>query len=275
MPAAKRINPERAMKYVREIVGVGARSLGSPGHKKVQTYIKTKLAGDHVEDDPFPVDSPLGKFEGKNIIAKYPGNKDGVVVVASHYDTNYGLKDYVGANDGGSTTGLLLELANQLRGAHREGYSVWLVWFDAEEAVKQWSDTDKLYGSRHLANKWQQDGTLGKIKALILLDMIGDADLSVDDDANSTAWLKQVIHQAASQYGYQSYFFNRQIGGVDDDHVPFAQKGVPAIDLIDFDYGYNDVYHHTPQDTLDKLSPKSLQVIGDTVLQALPLIDSR
>jgi glutaminyl-peptide cyclotransferase len=274
-PPAPRVNPQRAMQYVKDVVNIGARSLGSPGHAKVQSYIKAKLKSDHVEEDGFTAQTPAGAFEARNIIAKYPGTKDGVIVIASHYDTNYPLKNYVGANDGGSTTGLLLELANHLRGAKREGYSVWLVWFDAEEAVKQWSPTDSLYGSRHLADKWQQDGTLPKIKAFILLDMIGDADLAVDDDANSTPWVKDLIHQAASLYGYQSHFFQRQIGGVDDDHVPFVRKGVPAVDLIDFEYGYNNVYHHTPQDTLDKLSPNSLQIIGDTVLEAIRLLNAR
>jgi hypothetical protein len=271
---APRINPERAMKYVREIVGIGPRPLGSPGHTKVENYIKSKLKGDQVEDDRFSAQTPAGQFEGRNIIAKYPGTKDGVIVIASHYDTNYGLKNYVGANDGGSTSGLLLELANHLRGTKREGYSVWLVWFDAEEAVKQWSATDSLYGSRHLADKWQKDGTLAKIKAFVLLDMIGDADLSTEDEQASTPWLKELIRQAAGQYGYQSFFFQRE-SSIEDDHLPFVKKGVPAVDLIDLDYGYNNVYHHTPQDTLDKLSPKSLQIVGDTVLQAVSMLDAR
>lgn len=272
---APKVDSIRAMRYVREVVNIGPRSLGSPGHKKVQDYIKSKLHGDQVEDDVFTANTPVGTFEGRNIIVKYPGKKDGIIIIASHYDTNYGIKNYVGANDGGSTTGLLLELANHLRQqAQREGYTVWLVWFDAEEAVKEWSETDSLYGSRHLSEKLQKDGTLKKIKALILLDMIGDADLSVEEDMNSTLWLRQLIYQAASRYGYQSYFFQRQ-GGIADDHIPFVEKGVPAVDLIDFEYGYANVYHHTPQDTLDKLSPRSLQIVGDTVLESIRLLDEK
>lgn len=271
---APKIDSQRAWGYVRDVVNIGPRSLGSPGHKKVQQYIKSKLKGDQVEEDVFTANTPLGPFEARNIIAKFPSKKDGIIVIASHYDTNYGLKDYVGANDGGSTTGLLLELANHIRAAQRQGYSVWLVWFDAEEAVKQWSETDSLYGSRHLSEKWQKDGTLPKIKAFILLDMIGDADLSIDEDLNSTEWLRRLIFQAASRYGNQSYFFQRQ-GGIDDDHIPFVQKGVPAVDLIDFEYGYANVYHHSPQDTLDKLSPRSLQIVGDAVLEAIRLLNER
>jgi glutaminyl-peptide cyclotransferase len=272
---APKVDSRRAMQYVREVVNIGPRSLGSPGHKKVQDYIKSKLQGDQVEDDVFTANTPAGPFEGRNIIAKYPGRKDGIIVIASHYDTNHGIKNYVGANDGGSTTGLLLELANHIRQeGHRDGYTVWLVWFDAEEAVKEWSETDSLYGSRHLSDKLQKDGTLKKIKAFILLDMIGDADLSVEEDMNSTLWLRQVIYQAASRYGNQSYFFQRQ-GGIVDDHIPFVQKGVPAVDLIDLEYGYANVYWHTPQDTLDKLSPHSLQIVGDTVLESIRLLDQR
>ncbi len=271
---APKIDSQRAMRYVTEVVKIGPRSLGSPGHKKVQQYINSKLKGDQVEEDVFTANTPVGQFEGRNIIAKFPGKKDGIIVIAGHYDTNYGLKDYVGANDGGSSTGLLLELAHHVRAAQREGYSVWLVWLDAEEALKQWTDTDSTYGSRHLSEKWQKDGTLPKIKALILLDMIGDADLSIEEDLNSTEWLRRLIFQAASRYGYQSYFFQRQ-GGISDDHIPFIQKGVPAIDLIDFDYGYANVYWHTPQDTLDKLSPHSLQIVGDTVLESIRLLNEK
>ncbi len=272
---APKVDSKRAMQYVREAVDIGPRSLGSPGHKKVQDYIKSKLQGDQVEDDVFTANTPVGPFEGRNIIAKYPGKKDGIIIIASHYDTKQGIKNFVGANDGGSTTGLLLELANHIRQqGQRDGYTVWLVWFDGEEAVKEWTETDSLYGSRHLSEKLQKDGTLKKIKAFVLLDMIGDADLSVEEDMNSTLWLRQVIYQAASRYGNQSYFFQRQ-GGIVDDHIPFVEKGVPAVDLIDLEYGYANVYWHTPQDTLDKLSPRSLQIVGDTVLEAIRILDHR
>jgi glutaminyl-peptide cyclotransferase len=181
---------------------------------------------------------------------------------------------YVGANDGGSSTAILLELANQLRGEKRDGYSVWLFFTDGEEAVKEWSDTDSLYGSRHLAEKWQKDGTLKNIKAFLLADMIGDADLNVDRDASSTRWLEDMVLQAATELGYQSHFFARTIA-VEDDHLPFVHLGVPSADLIDLDYGYGNVFHHTPQDTLDKLSPKSIEIVGKVILQTIQLLDKK
>jgi len=272
--AVRRVNPTRAMQYVREVVQIGSRPVGSAGHKKTEAYIRSKLRGDQVEEDVFTADTPGGKFEMRNIIAKYPGTRDGVIVIASHYDTNLPLKNYVGANDGGSSTGLLLELANHFRGKKREGYAVWLLWTDGEEALQKWSATDSLYGSRHLADKWQQDGTLKKIRAFVLLDMIGDADLNVDRDMNSTPWLEDLVGQAAAHLGYQSHFFARVIQ-IDDDHLPFARMQVPVADLIDFTYGYNNVFHHTSEDTLDKLSPTSLEIVGNTVLETVRLLDAR
>ena len=161
-----------------------------------------------------------------------------------------------------------------MRGKTRDGYGVWLVWTDAEEAVKSWSDTDSLYGTRHLAEKWEKDGTLKKIKALMVMDMIGDADLDIQRDLNSTPWLLDLIYAAAQREGYQSHFYALQ-GPMEDDHLPFVKRGVPSADVIDLDYGYNNVFHHTPQDTMDKLSPKSLEIVGNTILETVRMLDQR
>jgi len=272
---AAQINPTRAFQYVREYVSIGSRPPGSAGHLKAEQFIQSKLKGDDVEVDSFTATTPVGKFPIHNIIVKFPGKKDGIIVIAGHYETNYPLpKEYVGANDGGSTTGLLLELANQFRGKPRDGYSVWLLWTDGEEAFVKWSDKDSLYGTRHLAQKWQQDGTAKKIKAFILLDMIGDADLDIQRDTNSTPWLSDLVYQAATSLGYQSHFFQQSFP-IEDDHMPFAKIGVPVVDIIDLDYGYANAYHHTTQDTLDKLSPQSLAITGDVVLETIRLLNSR
>jgi Zn-dependent M28 family amino/carboxypeptidase len=275
---------DRAMQYVKDIVKFGPRPVGSANHKKVEEYIASHLKGDQVEDDTFTAGTPEGKFPVHNIIAKYPGTKDGIIVVASHYDTNYPLRktSYVGANDGGSSSALLLELANQLRGKPRDGYSVWLVWDDAEEAMKPDGsgalprempfEDDSLYGITHVAEKWQGDGTLKQIKAFLLADMIGDADLNIDRDLNSTPWLENVVGEAAKRLGYQSHFFART-NEVGDDHVPFMKRGVPSADLIDFMYGYDNVFWHTTQDTIDKLSPKSLQIVGSVMLETIRILD--
>jgi glutaminyl-peptide cyclotransferase len=269
----------RAMQYVKEIVAFGPRPIGSANHKKVEDYLLAHLKSDEVENDTFTTDTSEGKFPVHNIVAKFPGTKDGIIVIASHYDTNYPFRNtsYVGANDGGSSSALLLEFANQLRGKKREGYSIWLVWDDAEEAIKPDTEVpfldDSLYGIRHLAEKWEADGTLKKIKAFLLADMIGDADLNIERDANSTPWLEDVVYEAATRLGYQSHFFTHTVGGMEDDHIPFVKRGVPSADIIDFDYGYNNVFWHTTQDTVDKLSPKSLEIVGDTMLETAALLN--
>ncbi len=265
---------DRAMQYVKDIVKFGPRPIGSANHKKVEDYIAAHFKGDNVADDTFIADTPEGKFPVHNIIAKFPGTKDGIIVIASHYDTNYPLRNtsFIGANDGAATSALLLEFANQLRGKPLAGYSVWLLFTDAEEAVKSWSDEDSLYGTKHLAVKWQSDGTAKKIKAFLLADMIGDADLDIDRDKNSTPWVESVVYEAAKRLGYQSHFFARD-NALLDDHLPFMKIGVPCADIIDINYGYNGVFHHTTQDTVDKLSTKSLDISGTVILEAARILD--
>jgi len=268
-------NSARAFEYIKEIVAFGPRPIGSENHKKVENYVLSHLKDDNVEQDAFSITPSQGTFPVRNIIAKFPGTRDGIIVIASHYDTNWPLRDtpYVGANDGASSSALLLEIANQLRGKKRDGYSIWLLWDDAEESMRlPWYDPESLYGVRHLAQKWQDDGTLKKIKAFILEDMIGDADLNIDHDTNSTPWLEDLVYQAATRLGYQSHFFERTLA-IEDDHQPFLDRGVPCVDLIDLDYGYNNVFWHSPQDTVDKLSPKSLEISGTVTLETVHMLD--
>jgi glutaminyl-peptide cyclotransferase len=273
----------RALQYAREIISFGPRYNGSEALTKVQAYLRKQFAKDDLTEDTFVVDTPAGPQALHNFIVKFPGKKDGIIVLASHYETNYWLKDttFVGANDGAATTGLLVEIANRLRaaGKPRDGYSVWIVFFDGEEAVKSWSHSDSLYGSRHAAAKWTNDGTLKKIKALLLADMIGDKDLDILRETSAPSWLADLVKQAATHEGDQSHFFRNE-GAMEDDHLPFIQRGVPAIDLIDDDYGPHDTahpdgYHHTPEDTLDKISAKSLTIDGDVFLESIRLLDQR
>ncbi len=275
-PPLPHFDGERALDYTRDFVATGPRWLGSNGHAKAQAFLERQFAKDELVKDGFTASTPAGQFAMTNYIVKFPGTKDGVILLGSHYDTNYPLKDtgYVGANDGGSSTGLLIELANSLRGKKLDGYSVWLVFFDGEEAVKGWTDTDSAYGSRHLAAKWQANGTLKHIKAFLLADMIGDRDLNVDRDMNSTQWLVDLVGQSAAKYGNQSYFFERR-NQVGDDHTPFMERGVPCADVIDFNYGYQNAFWHTSEDTMDKLSAKSLMIVGEAFLETIQLVNQR
>jgi glutaminyl-peptide cyclotransferase len=279
---ALHIDSARAWQYVKEIVAIGPRWDGSQGQQRVGEYIHAKLKNDLVEEDSFVAETPAGKIPMRNIIAKFPGTKDGVIVLGSHIDTNYPLRNtsFVGANDGASTTALLLAIGDQLRGKKLEGPSVWLAFLDGEESIPSatpgdlnWVSDQALYGSRHLAAKWQQDGTAPKIKAFMLADMIGDKDLDIQRDSGSAAWLEDLILQAAKSLGYQSYFFADTLNGLEDDHVPFAGVGIPVADIIDIHYGYKNAYHHTTEDTLDKLSPKSLQIAGDVILEVIRLLN--
>ena len=269
-------NGAEALEYTRQFVAIGPRWIGSPGHVKAEAFIRKQFQHDQLEEDTFTTNTPAGAMTMHNYIVKFPGKKDGVIVLATHYETNYPLRNinFVGANDGGATTGLLMELANHFRGHTLDGYSVWLVFFDGEEAVKDWSASDSLYGSKHLAAKWQADGTLKRVKAFLLADMIGDKDLDIYRDRNSTPWLLDLVQKAATHFGYQSYFFAQE-NQIEDDHLPFVQRGVPVADIIDLDYGYENAYHHTAQDTMDKLSAKSLTISGDVFLETIALLDQR
>lgn len=278
---AQHFNGGRAYEYARDFAAIGPRWPTSPGHAKAEAFLRAHFSHDQLEEDAFIADTPIGPVNMRNFIVRFPGKKDGVIVLASHYETNYWLRNinFVGANDGAATTGLLMAIADQLRaatanGRKLDGYSVWLVFFDGEEAIEHWSESDSTYGSRHLAARWGRDGTLARIKAFILTDMIGDKDLDIQRESRSTQWLVDTVRQAAKKYGYEHYFFQQE-EPVDDDHMPFVKRGVPSIDIIDLDYGPDDSYHHTAQDTIDKVSARSLSIDGDVIMETIRLIDTR
>ena len=280
-PAQTHFNGAKALDYAREFVAIGARWPTSQGHLKAEVFLREHFKGDQVEEDTFTASTPIGPVAMRNFIVRFPGKKDGAIVLATHYETNYWLKNinFVGANDGGSTTGLLMAIADRLRaqtagGKKLDGYSVWLLFDDGEEAIQTWSDSDSTYGTRHLAAKWGRDGTLGKIKAFILTDMIGDKDLDIQRESRSADWLVDLVRQAAKKYGDEKYFFKQEME-VEDDHLPFVKRGVPSIDLVDLDYGPNNSYHHTDKDTMDKISAHSLTIDGDVIMETIRLIDLR
>jgi glutaminyl-peptide cyclotransferase len=279
--AQSHFNGTKALEYTRQFVAIGPRWPTSPGHLKAEEFLRNQLKHDQLEEDTFTANTPIGPVDMRNFIVRFPGKKDGVIVLSTHYETNYPLRNinFVGANDGASTTGLLLAIADQLRadqlrGKTLDGYSVWLVFFDGEEAIQSWSASDSTYGSRHLAAKWGRDGTLPKIKAFILADMIGDKDLDIQRETKSTGWLVDLVRQAAHKFGYDHYFFQTE-EAVEDDHLAFVERSVPSIDVIDLDYGPNNSYHHTAQDTMDKTSAHSLTIDGDVFVEAIRLIDQR
>ena len=259
-----------ALAFTKRVAAFGPRPSGSPEIQKLQAYIlgELKALGVHAIQDDFTGATPLGRIPMKNIIARLPGTSGKGVVITGHYDTKSMPGTYfVGANDGGSSAGFLLEMAKALERDARKD-DVYLVWFDGEEAIAQWSDYDSLYGSRHLAEKWAADGTLARIRALINVDMIGDRDLGILEDMNSSGQLRDLVWRTADRLGYGKHFL-RNNSAIEDDHIPFLRRGVNALDLIDLNYGPGNSYWHTDKDTIDKISADSLQVVGRVLLETL------
>ncbi len=279
--AANAFDGERAMMYARDIVAFGPRPAGSDALEQTRRYIEAELAGFGltVERDEFVGDTPVGDIPMANLIAHVPaaeGAPDGPVIIFSgHYDT---LKrdafDFVGANDAGSSTAILLEFGRVLA-ENPPPLPMWLVFFDGEEALVSWSSTDSRYGSRHMVQRMQQAGELDQIGVMILFDMIGDADLRFSKDGYSTDWVNDVVWDVAAQIGHSSVFATDRPRFMEDDHTPFVAAGVAAIDLIDFDFGPGNRYWHAPFDTYDKLGASSFQAVGETALSALPVLAER
>jgi glutaminyl-peptide cyclotransferase len=258
-----------ALRHVERLVAIGPRVAGSPGGVKAREYIVAELKrvpGVQVQVKPFEADTPHGRLAMANVIAVLPGKRPDVIMLAGHYDTKlFRQFTFVGANDGGSSAALLLELARRLA-ARPHDYTYWLVWFDGEEARETWTDRDSLYGSRRLAADLARDKRLPR--AMILVDMIGDRNLAIRREAGSVAWLTDIIWEAAARLGHGPHFL-RDVMPVEDDHVPFLRAGVPATLLIDFDFPP----WHTAEDTLDTLSAASLTIVGQSLLEALPSIE--
>jgi Zn-dependent M28 family amino/carboxypeptidase len=266
----------RAFQDLKHLVAFGPRPSGSPAMEESRRWIigQLKPTGAQIEEDSFTASTPIGNLPMTNIIAKFPGAQPKVVMVTGHYDTKResGFR-FVGANDGASSAALLLELARVL-GARKNALTYWLVFFDGEEAVQQqWTDTDSVYGSRHLVQKLSSQGQLGRVQAMILVDMIGDADLAIHREYNSTPWLMDMIFKVAGRLGYAKYFSNDQIA-VEDDHGPWVNAGVSAADLIDLDYGPDNNYWHSAQDTVEHCSPRSLTIVGRVVLGTLAELEN-
>ena len=266
----------RALEHVRALTQAGSRAPGTQGHAWAQAYIIRHLRlayAAEIEEVDFAALTPRGTVPMKNIIGKFPGRGEDIIVLAGHYDT-FSREGFVGANDAGSSTALLLELARVLGRQPLNEATIWVTFFDGEEAFEQWGPRDGIYGSRYQADVWQRDGTLGRIKAVIVADMVGDKDLAIRRDQNSTPWLADLIWEIAEEKGYAAHFLQESIA-VEDDHAPFLRLGVPAVDLIDFEYGPANRYWHTAEDTLDKLGARSLEIVGEVVLEAVSRLSPR
>lgn len=264
------------MEHVRAQVAFGPRPPGSQALQNCRSYITDKLRayGYQVQVDEFEAETPYGRKVMKNLIAMRGPSSRGVIAIASHYETKLmeGI-EFVGANDPGSSAGLLIELARVLAG---EGgpLDYWFVFLDGEEAFVDWSSFDSTYGSRHLAGRWQRDGTARRIRALILLDMIGDRDLDILKESHSTRWLSDLVWETAAKLGLQG-ILSKYAGAVEDDHLPFLGVGIPSVDIIDLNYGPGNSFHHTVADALDKVSPENMEKVGRLTIAVLEELQKR
>ena len=267
---------KRAYAQVAKQVGFGPRPSGSPAIAQLQEYIQNELTsyGCKVDVDSFSADTPAGRLPMKNIVAKIPGDKPGIILLATHYDTKL-MPNFVGADDAGSSTGVMLELARLLC-PKRGGYQVWITFFDGEEAMKEWSDTDSRYGSGQMAAKMAISGDLRKVKALLLADIVGTRPPRFKRESDSTKWLVDLVWGVAKKLGYGNVFLDESLE-VSDDHDPFLKRNIPCVDVIDLENypGGNLYYWHTPQDTLDKISAKSLAITGHVFLESVKQLQSK
>lgn len=270
----------RAHNDLRTIVGFGPRPSGSEALAKLQAHIERTMAaaGLEVLRQEFDASTPNGTVGMVNITGVIEGTDPGIIILGNHYETKlFSDFTFVGANDGGSSTAWMLEMARTI-GAKRQGRTVWLCFFDGEESFGEWSASDSLYGSRAFVEKLRSDGRLGEVVAMINLDMVGDCYLDFKRDRDAPDWLTQAVWGKALELGYGQYF-QPFMQSVEDDHIPFRRAGIPAMDVIDFTYGGSMAEHrktwHTANDTLDRVCPDSLQVVGDVIYHALPEIDAQ
>ncbi len=274
--AGKNLSGVRAFADVKRLVGFGPRPSGSANLKKARLWLRTRLtqAGCKVREERFTASTPLGAIPMVNLVGEIPGEEQKVILLSAHYETKrFDQFSFVGANDSASGTALVLQLAGTL-GKKKNRFTYWMVLFDGEESMgKYWTEQDSLYGSKRMVRQLSARGELGRIHAVINLDMIGDAQLLLRRDDNSTLWLTDLIWKAAKKNGYGRYF-SEESTVIEDDHTPFVRAGVDAVDLIDFEYGPRNRYWHTPADTVDKLSPRSLGVMENVVLAALGQLEA-
>src|SRR6266852_2204168 len=262
---------KRAFAHVAKQVSFGPRPSGSQALVHLQDYLQAELKsyGCNVETDAFGADTPVGRLSMKNILVKIPGDKPGVILLGTHYDTKK-LDNFVGADDGGSSTAVMLELARLLC-AQRGRYAVWIAFFDGEEAVNlEWQDPDNRYGSRQMTARLATSGDLVKIKAFLLADIVGTKALRIKRDSYSTKALVDLVWATAAKLGYSSTFVE-DATEILDDHKSFVKRNVPSVDVIDLEIPY----WHTTEDTLDKISAKSLAITGHVFLESVKQLQSK
>lgn len=273
----------RAFEHMRQLVAIGPRPSGSAAIQQARGYIEAQLkaAGLTPQEQAFEAQTPFGVVRMANVIARIPGARPERILITGHFDTKlFRQFRFVGANDGGSSTGIVLAFADALKG-QKTRMQVWLMWTDLEEAIESFQGDDGLYGSRHFAQKLKADGLVPRIRGFFLLDMIGDTDLNVSQEQESSPVLQAMIAKAADELGYTKYFFQSR-SDIIDDHISFKNVGIPSVDVVDAEFGrmgpqFDGMgeFHHANTDTIDKVSQKSLEIVGRTILRTVELMDAK
>lgn len=281
---------QKAYDFTAKQVSFGPRPPASDAIHHTQAYLISQLKsfGCAVDTDDFHAPTPIGELAMENIVAKVSGTGKGIILLLTHYDT-LRLPGFVGADDAGSSTGVMLEIARQLCGAKaKQPNSVWIAFVDGEEdqadftsvqqAQNTWETDDTLFGSRELAARMDLSGELKNTRAVILADMVGQKDLQIPPEASSTKWLVDLVWGTADRLGHGNVFIRKEVGAITDDHDPFLQRDVPAVDIIElggYMPGSSAPYWHTPQDTMDKLSPKSFAITGYVILESVSALQKK
>jgi glutaminyl-peptide cyclotransferase len=267
---------QKAYEQVAKQVSFGPRPAGSAALSRLQEYLESELKsyGCAVDVDNFSADTPAGRVAMKNFLVKIPGERPGIILLGTHYDTKR-LPNFVGADDAGSSTGVMLEIARNLCGKPKQRYAVWIAFFDGEEAVNvEWQDPDNTYGSREMAAKLAISGELKNVRAFLLADLVGGKNSRFRKDDTSTAWLNELVWGVARQLGYSAVFLNERsnIGG--DDHFSFTKRGIPAVDVIDLD-SREVPYWHTAQDNMEQISARTLAIVGHVFLESVKALEAK
>lgn len=263
------VSGERALEEVRRLVALGPRDAGTEGAARAADHLMARLKeiGVEAQIQVFSERSPKGETVFRNVLGRIPGEGEKILLLGSHYDTKSGIENFEGANDSGSSTGLLIELARVMKQNGPHPMEIQFAFFDGEECMVEYGPGDGFHGSEHLARTMETDGSLSYVAAMILMDMVGDRDLTVTIPRNGTPELISLAFDAARAEGSRKYF-QLYPGHIADDHAAFFRRGVPAINLIDFHFGgrsgQND-YWHTPEDSMDKISAESLEIVGRVV----------
>jgi len=262
----------KAYKHVEQLVAIGPHTAGSEGIHRAQEYIIAQLNnfGCSVEEQNFHVPgTPVGDVAMKNILVKIPSANPNILLFGSHYDTKR-MDNFVGADDGGSSTGVLLEFARLLC-ARKNAATIWLAFFDGEEDFNfTWTGSDNTFGSRELAASIALAGNVPRVRSMVLVDMVGPAKPIYKRESNSTPWLVDVIWSTAARLGYGKVFVADR-ADIADDHLSFLKRDIPSVDIIDLDVPY----WHTTQDTLDKIDPRTLAITGHVLIESLPELEKR